>query len=387
MTQIFPPVVIGMGTQVQDSKSAQQFTANSYGNMALSLVSNSTSNIPAPGMLWSTSPATFFQSDDGKTWTFVFIDSSPSDPGYDGSLGGPSAVFTNRTINSTYSCSSFVVIEGGNGTVANLTVQKDSNGDSFNVSLPTVAGVDSTTYFTNPDASCGDGCSIIDAFEASSTTSYYYSCNITVGTVMNATLPQHKVGIQLREMASAGIALQGYGANANLPGCKQFQVYPSESIYGSPQSGYSDGIGSIISMFSIGVVSVAATYNSNTFNVTGLQPQIGNQLTVDNWGLIYMIMGLIVGGQGVAFVLTAFLANRVVVKDESVLATARLLRPVLDRLGDEGTTMEGEDICQRLDPGEEKKFIYTVPLVREEPYRVELGNWPRMRSFPEGHYD
>jgi hypothetical protein len=49
--------------------------------------------------------------------------------------------------------------------------------------------------------------------------------------------------------------------------------------------------------------------------------------------------------------------------------------------------MEGEDICQRLDPGEEKRFIYTVPLVREEPYRVELGNWPRMRSFPEGHYD
>jgi hypothetical protein len=386
MTQIFPPVMVGMGTQVHNSKGAQQYTANSYGNMALSLIYDSSSNIPPPGRLWSTNSADFFQSEDGETWEFVFIDSSASDPGYGGSLGGPSAVFTNRTINSTYSCSSFAVIEGGNGTVANLIVQKDSNEDLFNVSLPTVAGMDSMTYFTDPDASCGDGCSIIEAFEASSTISYYYNCSITVGTVMNATLPQHEVGIQLREMASAGIALQGYGPSTN-PGSKQFQVYPSESIYGSPQSGYTDGIGSIISMFAIGVVSVAAIYNNNTSALPGLQPQIGNQLTIDHWDWIWKIMGLIVGVQGAAFVLTAFLASRVVVKDESVFATARLLRPVLDRLGDEGTTMEGKDICHRLDPGEEKRFIYTVVIVKDGPYRVELGNWPRMRSFPEGHYN
>jgi hypothetical protein len=388
ITQIFPPPPgVGMGAQIHDSKGAQQFTANSYGNMALILVSDSARNIPAPGMLWSTSPADFFRSDDGRTWTLVFIDSSPSDPGYGGYPGGPSAIFTNRTINSTYSCSSFAVIEGGNGTVANLTVLEDTNGDLFNVSLPTVAGVNSTMYFTNSDASCGDGCSIVEAFEASSTVSYYYNCNITVGTVMNAVRPEHKVGIQLREMASAGIALQGYGLGANLPGSKQFQVYPSESTYGSPQSGNTDGIGSTISMFAIGVVSVAAFYNPNAFNVSGLQPQTGNQLHVDHWDWIWMIMGLIVGVQGAAFVLTAFLANRVVVKDESVLATARLLRPVLDRLGDEGTIMEGNEICHRLDPEQERRFIYTVPIVRDEPYRVELGDLPRMRSFPDGHYN
>jgi hypothetical protein len=388
MTQIFPPAPsVGMGPQVHDSKGAQQFTANNFGNMALSLAYNSTSTIPPPGRLWSTANDYFFYSDDGS-WTFVFIDSSPSDPGYyAGYIVGPSTIFTDRTINSTNSCQSFAVIEGGNGTVANLIVQEDSNGDSFNVSLPTVAGVDSMTYFTNPDASCGDGCSIIEAFEASSTTSYYYNCSITVGTVMNATLPQHDVGIQLREMASAGIALQGYAAGANHTGSKQFQVYPSESIYGSPQSGDTSGIGSTISMFAIGVVSVAAFYNTNPSIVPGLEPQVGSQLAVEHWDWIWIVMGLIVGVQGAAFVLTAFLANRVVVKDESVFATARLLKSVLDRLGDEGTTMEGKDICQRLDPGEERKFIYTVPLVRDGPYRVELGNWPRMRSFPEGHYN
>jgi len=317
----------------------------------------------------------------------VFVDSSPSDPGYTNFPCGPSAIFTSRTISSTYSCQSFPVIEGGNGTFANLIVQQDSNGNSFNVSLPIVAGLDSTTYFTNPDIDCGEGCSIIEAFEATSTTSWYYNCSITVGAVINATLPQHEVGINLREMASAGIALQGYSQSSNVPGSKQFQVYPSESIYGSPQNGVADNMGFTISMFAIGVVSVAAIYNYNAFNVTGLEPHIGNQLTVDYWSRIWMIMGLIVGVQGGAFVLTAFLANRVVVKDESVFATARLLRPVLDGLGDEGTTMEGEDICNVLNAGDDRRFIYTVPRVGNGPYRVELGNLPRMRSFPEGNYN
>jgi hypothetical protein len=361
----------------------------SFGNIALSFNWDYAGNIPAPETLWSTINANFFLSNDEKSWEFVFIDSSPSDPGYAGFIGGPSAMFTNRAINSTNSCLSFPVIRGGNGTFANLTVQQDSNGDAFNVSLPTVASLDSTMYFTNPDAdaSCGDGCSIVEAFEASYATSWYYQCNITVGTVINATLPQHEVGISLREMASAGIALRGYGPNHNLPDFKQFQVYPSASTYGLPQNGDTDGMGFKISLFAIGVVSVAALYTNHTLNVTGLQPNVGNQLTVDHWPRIWLVMGLIVGVQGAAFVLTAFWANRVVVKDESVFATARLLRPILDRLGDEGTTARGEDICQVLDAGEERRFIYSVPRGKDEPYQVELGNWTRSRTFPEGVYN
>lgn len=240
----------------------------SFGNMALTFAIDDTSNIPPPGTLWSSSNIYFFQSIEEKIWEFVFIDSSPFDPGFAGYPGGPSAIFTNRTINSTYSCMSFPVIGGGNGTTTNLTVQK-SNEDTFNVSLPIAAGLDTTTHFTNPDASCGDGCSIIEAFEAAHTTSWYYQCNITVGTVINAMRPEHEVGIKLREMASAGIALQGYGLNSLVPGSKQFQVYPSASTYGIPHNGNTDETGSSMAMFAIGVVSVAALFNNNTLNVTG----------------------------------------------------------------------------------------------------------------------
>jgi hypothetical protein len=352
----------------------------------LSSIWDFASNIPSPRTLWSTIKADYFQSDDGNSWIFVFIDSSPSDPGYAGYLGGPSAMVTNRRINSTYSCQSFPVIRGGNGTVANLTVQQDSNGDLLNVSLPTVASLDTTMYFTNPDASCGDGCIIIEAFEVSYTTSWYYQCNITVGTVINATIPEHEVGMPLREMASAGIALQGYGPNHNLLGSKQFQVYPSASPYGFQQNGYSDGMGCQISRFAIGVVSVAALSTNHTLKITGLQPNVGNQLVVNHWPRIWLILGLIVGVQGAAFVLTAFWANRVVVKDENVFATARLLRPIVDKLGDEGTITKGKDICKLLDAGEERRFIYAVPKGRDGQHQVELGDWPRSRTFPEGVY-
>jgi hypothetical protein len=355
--------------------------------MALSFSLDSISNVPRPGtLLWSMN-VLYWYNDNEVSWYFVFIDSSPSDPGFANTTGGPSAIYSDRMINSTYSCQSFAVIGGGNGTVANLTIQKNSNGDTGNVSLPTIAGLDTTTYFTDPDSSCGDGCSIIEAFEAASTTSWYYKCNIAVGTVINAKLPEHDVGIKLREMASAGIALQGYGLNSHLPGYKQFQVYPSGSPYGIPRKGDTDGMGSNLAQFAIGVVSMAALYTSQTFNVTGREPHIANELKVDHWNLIWMIMGLILGVQGAAFVLTAFWANRVVVKDESALATARLLRPILDGLGDDGTILSGKEICNELDAGAERRYIYTVPKGRDDPYRVELGDWPRRRTFPEGVYN
>jgi hypothetical protein len=98
-----------------------------------------------------------------------------------------------------------------------------------------------------------------------------------------------------------------------------------------------------------------------------------------------MIMGLMVGIQGASFVLTTFWANRVLVKDESVFSTARLLRPVLDKLADNGAARSGKEICAVL--GEGEKYIYTVPEGSVPPYRVELGDYERRRCFPDGKYN
>ena len=345
--------------------------------MALSFELDYTDNIPQPLAFFSTG-ADFFQGDD--SWVFVFLDSPPAGISLN-------SVYTNRTINSTWGCQSWAVTGGGNGNVSSLIVLEDSNGNTFNVKLPTVGGPDQTTFFAAPNETCGSGCSTVEAFEASSTRPWYYSCNITVGTVNNGTRPEHQVGTSLRQMAASGIALQGYGLTS--PGAKQFQVYPSESSYGAPQDGSADNMGSLIGMFAIGVVTAAALYTNVTFMVPGEQPNIGNQLTVSEWKFIWLILALILGVQGIFFVMTAFLANRVLVKDESMLSTARLLRPILENLGDSGSAADGEAICEVLGDGPETRVIYTVLKdgKDDELFHLELGNHRRCRAFPEGRYD
>jgi len=189
-------------------------------------------------------------------------------------------------------------------------------------------------------------------------------------------------------MASSAIALQGYGLTALSNGA-QSQVYPSQSIYGEPQSGSPVGIGSLMSRFAIGVVAAAAIYPNQTIIQKGLQPQLGNQLNVSHWGYLTLILCLLVLVQGLGFVMTAFMSNRVVIKDESAYATARLLRPIMERLGDSGNAAEGDEICEALGDGPDTKLIYTV--VKDENddglFHVELGPYKRVRAFPEGRYD
>ena len=214
--------------------------------MALSFDFDPISKQPPVGRFWT--PGVYYFLDDIlRRWTYVFLDWSPL---------GDTPVYTDRSISSNSSCQSWLVTTGGNGTMSNLTVLNDANGGMFNVSLPTIGGPDQTTFFTSPDIVCGDGCSVVEAFEASAEKPWYYKCNITVGAVENHTIPEHQVGLSLRQMASAGIALQGYGLDSALPGTKQYQVYPARSSYGEPQKGSFDGMGQLISQF-VSIYSIA----------------------------------------------------------------------------------------------------------------------------------
>jgi hypothetical protein len=367
-----------------------KLTASSYGKMALTLEASYSTAIPIPGILYmgDSGYPDFYLADDIRSWNYVFLDWAPPR----GNANTP--VYTNRRVNSTWSCNSYPVIQGGNGTVLNLTIALDTNSDKYSVlTLPYPGGTDQTTFLTTPDVTCGTGCGIVEAFEAALAQSWYYKCNITVGQVSNATYNrEHDLGPTFRTLAAAAIALQGYGATNLSQSSIQYQVYPSDSIYGQPQGGYTDGMGSLIGEFAIGVVAAAALYSnqSNWYTIPGNQPQLGNQLTLSKsrWVFILLILGLLVGAQGLAFIVTAFWANKVLVKDESVFATATLLRPLLERLGDSGSAADGEAICRFLDDRPESRITYTAQKgVNSDVYHLEFGTHPPQRTFPEGSYD
>lgn len=72
--------------------------------MALALGSDLLSNRPEPETLVSGGPY-YFLADDDKSWSYIFLDSAPHSAG-----SAAVQIYTNRTINSTWSCESWPVI-------------------------------------------------------------------------------------------------------------------------------------------------------------------------------------------------------------------------------------------------------------------------------------
>jgi hypothetical protein len=329
----------------------------SFGVVALDFYKDIYSNMPDAKTLWSASSPIKFQ---GKAnWTFIFIDYN-SDALNDPSNLAPPAIFTNRTAISTYSCNSWPVIVGGNGTSTNLTVMLDSSGEDMHVTIPYIGGSNQTTFITNPKSDCGRGCSIVNAFEASDTKPWWYECNITVSDVQNATLLEHQVGQDVLKMAASAIALQGHALlpNQSDTAGKQYQYYPSSSYYGTPFMGSTDNMGMTISEFAIGVIAAAAQYNPY-IDVSGDTPDTGNQLDV-KWMLVTLILALTAGVQFLLFVTASFIVNMVTVKDNSPLSTAHLLWPIVERLGPAGTYATSEQVCKMLQEKGQEKLVYSV---------------------------
>lgn len=172
------------------------------------------------------------------------------------------SVTTNRTSNSTGICESWPVIEGGDGSSHNISFMLNSSGEKGYATFPLAGGLSQTTYVTRPSKTCGEGCGTIHALEASAETPFFYECNVTVGEVQNATRQEHQLGIDLRNMAANAIALQGYAASSLTNDTDlQYQTYPAESIYGSPQNGNITSMGLLMAQFALGVVAVAASDN------------------------------------------------------------------------------------------------------------------------------
>ncbi|ATZ53379.1 hypothetical protein BCIN_09g02410 [Botrytis cinerea B05.10] len=370
MTQFFP-VKLPNGRSSINNLGAQQYTANSFGMMALNLWST-TQPIPEPATIYKSGLTADLFGIDKKSWAFVFMDTSSD---------GSTSAYSDRTIKSTSSCESYSVIDGGNGNFTNLTISKNGKSEGSKVRLPIAAGPDQTTFFTVPFTTCGEGCSIVEALEASANEPWYYKCNITVGPVINAQNANQEVSLPLRHMSSAAIALQGYAANPKLNDT-QYRIYVSESTYGYPRNGSADDFGYQISYFAIGAIAAAANSNNPSIYAIGDRPIIGTQLKITQHVLLLGLLIGLVSVQAACFVTTAFVANRVVVKDESVFSTASILRPVMSSLGDHGNVAEGKQICEVLS---HLRLRYTA--VRDEKdrsvWKVGISNAERLKRFPD----
>ncbi|KAM5368982.1 hypothetical protein ACJZ2D_009291 [Fusarium nematophilum] len=300
------------------SISAQEYAANSYGTISLANEEGSIDKMPAPGTLFFADDASIFCYDN--SCLYIFRETNTA------TLDDPDAIpvtsTTNRSVNTTTQCSSYRVVQGGNGTNANITVEINSR--EVEINIPSQSGPGQSTYMTTTANSCGDNCSIVSAFEASLTDPWFYNCTTRIGAVANATRDEHKLGKNLARMATSAIALQGYGAKGSI----QSMTYPAAAIFGTPLNGSSEAMALLLSRFTIGVVSGAVEANTDIV-VDGQAPTIGQKLSVSHWGIIHLIFGITAILQLLLAIVATVVSERVVVPEGDSLAEAQVLRAMV----------------------------------------------------------
>ncbi|KAM0324588.1 hypothetical protein ACHAQA_007975 [Verticillium albo-atrum] len=306
-----------------NSARAQEYTANSYGTVSLGYGSGTMDQRPAAGDLYYGDDPLMFCDDNTCEYVFHEDNTATAD---DPDVFAVTVV-TDRAINTTTTCRGFRVTSGGNGTVANITIE--DSGRSRQVTLPVLGGSDQSTFFTDTLDTCGPGCGAITVFEASTDHPWLYECNTTVGTMSNARLPEHAISDDFAWMVAQAIALQGYSTTAaNEDLVVQGVVYPAESVWGLPMNGSVDALELSMSRFAIGVLAIAAQSNSD-FVVWGQTPTVGQKLNMEHWEIIHLIMGLTAGLQLVLGVAAALIAHRVVIPEGGPVAEAEVLRAML----------------------------------------------------------
>jgi hypothetical protein len=248
--------------------------------------------------------------------------------------------YTNRSVTAESSCYSRTqkVVHEPNGT---LTIMDGP------------MRADSTWYWTwssedGTASGCGDRCARVYALENNVTHAFSYSCNITVNHVVNTTRWHQQIPDNIARMAGQSIALTGTADNTKKEPFQQ-QEYDHDFSWGTFLGGRADFMAWRLRTYAIGSIVGADKINPYIQDpVPGFLPTQGVRLKLDHPEFIAAILGGIGGFHFLFFILAAYLANKVVVIDDSYLAIALLLRPVVDKIREHGSLMDSREIVRAL---------------------------------------
>jgi hypothetical protein len=141
----------------------------------------------------------------------------------------------------------------------------------------------------------------------------------------------------------------------------------------------------------------ALDYNGPQRNVTGWYPVLAQSVTVE-WPWAGAILGLVPVVQLIASVCVILWSNTAIIRDESHLSTARLLRPLVQKLGNKGCLLSGEEIAETF-PDVRVKYGWREPddlvfrneidsrTVRHVDILEEQEGLGKQGIMPAGFYD
>ncbi|APA07111.1 hypothetical protein sscle_02g018810 [Sclerotinia sclerotiorum 1980 UF-70] len=313
------------GNNTKPQTEDEEYTAHAYGGLAWNLgIGESIIDLPSQGEPYQGLSGNYSiwadQHHDKMVFVFTEYSSSASSENT-GSLG----IYTNRTLLMYYSCSSHRVTQNGNGaSAANISVE-----DIGSISVSSFVA-NGTTFFTDYPNLCPDipRCSIIQAFEASDTDPWYYTCNITLGETQNDPRNISFISDDMAYIAASAIANTGY---SSMDDYQQTFSYPQKTMWGLPIHGNVSRMGIQIAAFGLSSISVTAAFNPSKY-YDGLEPHTGFALGINHTYFFLLIVFLIPLVQFVMCFIVAVWSNRVVVQDNAYIGMSLLLRPIADAL-------------------------------------------------------
>jgi hypothetical protein len=243
------------------------------------------------------------------------------------------------------------------------------------------------TYLTTPALrGCGPRCANVCAYENNGTAGFYYTCEVIVSNVTNATLETLRVSDANAKIAAGAISLQGYQANGDS---SQQQQFPLQSTYGKFLHGNGSVMAAHMRRFAIGVFVTADQIVSFVDEpVPGYLPDEGVRLSIDHHKGMWAIFGTLGGTHLVLFIFGVYFAHKVIVVEDNYTAIALLLRPLADELAGKGGLLDRE----KRDKLVEHLEVVYGPRTREKgsARALEISEYADCETGPkrwEGYYD
>lgn len=351
----------------------------------------------------------------GANTTFMswynFQDRSPDNP----------AIYaaSSRQITSTANCNAWNYTQINNNSIGLV----DSNNRTFQLGIGNIGSYTHrkvctnstswTNYIYDTQNSCGDRCAVIYIIQSpgSAAPGRNLFCEYT-NTISSASESQfnpadaaHSI-TQLSNNSSSTLLAASiatlYDSNSQL----QVHVQYSNSDL-EPMVFYDIGwtacdlgyfTAQIIASFSMTALAAADQDTeirepridlAGRRNITGREPYYPSQVSV-SWVDATAVLIVVPLLQLLGLLIMIAFANKSIVKDNANFTTARILGPIVQRMGEHGSLFNGDDIMERLG-GDEVKLIY-VSEVSGVATRVgvfeqkDTGGFD-IGLFPEGRYD
>ncbi|EXJ59035.1 hypothetical protein A1O7_06466 [Cladophialophora yegresii CBS 114405] len=330
--------------------------------------------------VWTASFDEYFSYDqsvytDGDVCWYRFVDRSP--------LAWSLSAITYRTVNITAACQTHPVTFGGYaGFNTNDTSLKpvvtwmDANGEENTWTIP-AQSTGGTTWMSNFTSDCGPRCTqtyalqVADNITTDVPTPRFWSCFSNVSTVDG--IDQHpdlypdpawyRIPDEQARILAGAIGWSGVRTVENASDLtfatpeSQLQMvsYQADSPWSPPSSYTADDMAWLVMRFTAGAISAMDAVGPRS-NVTAWGPAAAQIIHVQ-WRFAASILGGIPLAQGLVLLIVIMFANKAIIKDTSHLSTARLLRPVVKKLGDRGCLLTGDEIAEQLG---NYKIIYGV---------------------------